>query len=106
MGVSKIVRGIEGKVGDKWDWERGELGNGNGLSGVRGLVNWGVFGKWMGMGEFGWWSVMGVSWGVGDDWFVGKLMIDWCLICWITNTLSAGNDGLKVGNIPVYKYGI
>ena len=27
----------------------------------------------------------------------------WCLICWITNTLSAENDGLKVGNIPVLK---
>lgn len=45
MGVSKIVREIEGKVvGRVRLWERC-LGNGNGLSGVRGLVNWGVFGK-------------------------------------------------------------
>ena len=36
MGVSKIVREIEGIVGDKRDWVMGKLGNGNGLSGVRG----------------------------------------------------------------------
>ena len=36
MGVSKIVREIEGKVGDRWGWERGKSGNGNGLSGVTG----------------------------------------------------------------------
>ena len=68
MGVSKIVREIEGIVGNEWDCGKGKLGNGNGLSGVRGLVNWGVFGKWMGMGEFGLWSVMGVNW--------GRVMID------------------------------
>ena len=36
MGVSKIVREIEGKVGEGMGCERGELGDGNGLSGVRG----------------------------------------------------------------------
>ena len=74
MGVSKIVREIEGKVGDKWERVMGKLGNGNGLSGVRELDIWGVFGKWMGMGEFGLWSVMGVIWGVSDDWFVESLL--------------------------------
>ena len=33
----------------------------------------GVFGKWMGMGEFGLWSVMGVSWGESDDWYYAIL---------------------------------
>ena len=68
MGVSKIVREIEGKWVDEWGCVMGKLGNGNGLSGVRELVNWGVFGKWMGMGEFGLWSVMGVR--------LGRVMID------------------------------
>ena len=45
MGVSKIVREIEGKVIGGLGWVMGKLGNGNGLSGVNGLVNWGVFGK-------------------------------------------------------------
>ena len=36
MGVSKIVREIEGKVIGRVDWVMGKLGNGNGLSGVRG----------------------------------------------------------------------
>ena len=36
MGVSKIVREIEGIVGDEWGWVMGKLGNGNGLSGVIG----------------------------------------------------------------------
>ena len=72
MGVSKIVREIEGIVGDEWDWVMGKLGNGNGLSGGRELVNWGVFGKWMGMGEFGLWSVMGVRLGESEGW----MMID------------------------------
>ena len=45
MGVSKIAREIEGKVIGRVDWVMGELGNGNGLSGDKGLVNWGVFGK-------------------------------------------------------------
>ena len=73
MGVSKIVREIEGIVGDEWVWVMGKLGERVGLSGVKGLVNWGVFGKWMGMGEFGLWSVMGVSW--------GELRGEWWLIC-------------------------
>ena len=73
MGVSKIVREIEGKVIGEWGCGRGVWGNGNGLSGVRGLVNWGVFGKWMGMGgkfkRSGWWERLGES----DDWFVGNI---------------------------------
>ena len=72
MGVSKIVREIEGKWVGGLGWVMGKLGNGNGLSGGRELVNWGVFGKWMGMGEFGLWSVMGVSWGESEGW----MMID------------------------------
>ena len=36
MGVSKIVRGIEGIVIGRVDWVMGKLGNENGLSGVRG----------------------------------------------------------------------
>ena len=67
MGVSKIVREIEGKVGNEWEWVRGKLGERVGLSGDNGLVNWGVFGKWMGMWWDEWWSVVGV-------------MFDWCLI--------------------------
>ena len=31
MGVSKIVREIEGIVVGEWGWERGVWGNGNGL---------------------------------------------------------------------------
>ena len=77
MGVSKIVREIEGMVVGEWEWVMGKLGERIGLSGVRELVNWGVFGKWMGMGEFGLWSVMGVRlgvvWGVDDDWFVDNI---------------------------------
>ena len=72
MGVSKIVREIEGKVGNEWDWVRGELGNGNGLGGVNGLVNWGVFGKWMGMGEFGEVKCDGSELGGSEGW----MMID------------------------------
>ena len=45
MGVSKIVREIEGKVIVKGEWGMGNLGKRVGLSGVKGLVNWGVFGK-------------------------------------------------------------
>ena len=45
MGVSKIVREIEGIVVGELGYGRGVWGNGNGLSGVRELVNWGVFGK-------------------------------------------------------------
>ena len=45
MGVSKIVREIEGIVIGKGEWVRGNLGERVGLSGVKGLVNWGVFGK-------------------------------------------------------------
>ena len=44
MGVSKIVREIEGKVIVKWEWGMGNLGERVGLSGNKGLVNWGVFG--------------------------------------------------------------
>ena len=62
MAVSKIVREIEGIVGDKWGGVMGKLGNGNGLSGVRGLVNWGVFGKWMGMGGEVWWGWVEGGW--------------------------------------------
>ena len=36
MGVSKIVREIEGKWDGEWDCEMGKLGNGNGLSGDKG----------------------------------------------------------------------
>ena len=73
MGVSKIVRGIVGIVGNEWDWVRGKLDERVGLSGVNGLVNWGVFGKWMGMWWVGGWSVMGVSWGGSEG--------GWWLIC-------------------------
>ena len=45
MGVSKIVREIEGKVIGKWEWVMGKLDERVGLSGNKGLVNWGVFGK-------------------------------------------------------------
>ena len=45
MGVSKIVREIEGKVIGKREWVMGKLGERVGLSGNKGLVNWGVFGK-------------------------------------------------------------
>ena len=45
MGVSKIVREIEGKVIGKGEWVMGKLDERVGLSGVKGLVNWGVFGK-------------------------------------------------------------
>ena len=71
MGVSKIVREIEVKWDGEWEWERGKLGNGNGLSGDKGLVNWGVFGKWMGM---------------GGKFKRGGLRGEWWLICWITLT--------------------
>ena len=73
MGVSKIVREIEGIVGNEWGWEREELGERVGLSGVKGLVNWGVFGKWMGIGDEVWWEWVGVGWGESDDWFVESL---------------------------------
>ena len=91
MGASKIVREIEGIVGNEWDWVRGKFGERVGLSGVKWLVNWGVFGKWMGMGgkfkKGGWW-------------------VKWWLICWITNTLPARNDGVFIDNIPGLKDGI
>ena len=45
MGVSKIVREIEGIVGNELGWVMGKLGERVGLSGVKGLVNWGIFGK-------------------------------------------------------------
>ena len=45
MGVSKIVREIEGKVIGKGEWVMGKLDERVGLSGNKGLVNWGVFGK-------------------------------------------------------------
>ena len=45
MGVSKIVREIEGKVVGKGERVMGKLGERVGLSGNKGLVNWGVFGK-------------------------------------------------------------
>ena len=75
MGVSKIVREIEGIVGNEWDWVRGKLGERVDLSGDNGLVNWGVFGKWMGM----WW-VWGergrmVEWWLIDVWFVKSLIL-------------------------------
>ena len=66
MGVSKIVREIEGKWVGGWDCEGLELGNGNGLSGVNGLVNWGVFGKWMGVVE----NLREMDDRVDDVWFV------------------------------------
>ena len=43
MSVSKIVREIEGKVIGKGEWVMGKFGERVGLSGVKGLVNWGVF---------------------------------------------------------------
>ena len=74
MGVSKIVREIEGKVGNEWGWVMGKLGERFGLSGVKGLVNWGVFGKWMGMGgKFKWGEVRG-GWWLNDDWFMIDLL--------------------------------
>ena len=45
MGVSKIVREIEGKAIGKGEWVMGKLDERVGLSGNKGLVNWGVFGK-------------------------------------------------------------
>ena len=45
MGVSKIVREIEGKVIGKGEWVMGKLDERVGLSGNKGLINWGVFGK-------------------------------------------------------------
>ena len=45
MGVSKIVREIEGKVIGKREWGMGNLDERVGLSGNKGLVNWGVFGN-------------------------------------------------------------
>ena len=45
MGVSKIVREIEGKVIGELGCGRGVWGERVVLSGVKGLVNWGVFGK-------------------------------------------------------------
>ena len=45
MAVSKIVREIEGKVVGELGCGMGKLGERVGLSSVRGLVNWGVFGK-------------------------------------------------------------
>ena len=50
----------------KGEWGMGKLGERVGLSGDKGLVNWGVFGKWMGMGWV--WG-----WGESDDWFVGNI---------------------------------
>ena len=78
MGVSKIVREIEGKVGDEWGCGRGELGERIGLSGVKGLVNWGVFGKWMGMGgKFKKGGLRGEG-GVDDVWFVELPILSCC----------------------------
>lgn len=69
MGVSKIVREIEGIVGDEWEWERGIW--------VKGLdwVVWEVriFGVFL---ENEWeWVVKcdGSELGVDDDWFVGNI---------------------------------
>ena len=45
MGVSKIVMEIEGKVIGKGERVMGKLDERVGLSGNKGLVNWGVFGK-------------------------------------------------------------
>ena len=45
MGVSRIVSEIEGKVIGKGEWVMGKLDERVGLSGNKGLVNWGVFGK-------------------------------------------------------------
>ena len=90
MGVSKIVREIEGKWVDGLGWVMGKLGEKVGLSGVRGLVNWGVFGKWMGMGGEVWW-----------EWVEGRVRGEWWLICWITNTLLLREQWVFVGNIPL-----
>ena len=43
IGVSKIVMEIEGIVGNEWDWVMGFGGNGNGLSGVKGVGKLGYF---------------------------------------------------------------
>ena len=79
MGVSKIVREIEGIVGDEWGCEGLELGNGNGLSGVKGLVNWGVFGKWMGVVENLRERGLRGEWWLSDDWFVESLGVNGCV---------------------------
>ena len=42
MGVSKIVREIEGKVIGKREWGMGKLDERVGLSGNKGLVNWAI----------------------------------------------------------------
>ena len=68
MGVSKIVREIVGIVAGEWGWVMGVWCKRVGLSGVNGLVNWGVFGKWMGMGGEGWW-----------EWVEGWVMFVRCL---------------------------
>ena len=70
MGVSKIVREIEGKVVGKGEWVRGIWVRGLWSVIGKGLVNWGVFGKWMGMGGMERWSVMGWV----DDWMMIDLL--------------------------------
>ena len=75
MGVSKIVREIEGKVGNERGWERGIWVKGLWSVIGKGLVNWGVFGKWMGMGGIGMFDGIGVSWWLSDDWFVESLIL-------------------------------
>ena len=45
MGVSKIVREIEGKVIGKGEWGMGKLGERVGLSGVKGVGKLGCFWK-------------------------------------------------------------
>ena len=79
MGVSKIVREIVRKVVGGLGWGRVIWGNGNGLSGVRGLVNWGVFGKWIGMGGEVWWEWVGEVWWLIDVWFVESLILSCCV---------------------------
>ena len=45
MGISKIVRESEGKVGDEWGWERGVWCERVDLSGVKGVGKLGCFWK-------------------------------------------------------------
>ena len=76
MGVSKIVREIEGIVGDRWGYERGVW--------VMGMVwvvwkvrGFGVFlenkWEWVSLGCEVWWEWVKGEWGESDDWFVGNI---------------------------------
>ena len=68
------------------------LGERVGLSGVKGLVNWGVFGKWMGMGGEVWWEWVEGGWWLNDVWFVESLLRSCCT-----------NSGYLLEIYPTYK---